>query len=105
MIIINKGEIVADDKLSNLKKGNEGIHVVIVQFKEPIDKHLLEKIKEISSIEQLSTFNFKLSTLNPETVRKQILELSLQHNLNIVSLQSESQSLEEVFRSLTQKAE
>jgi len=29
----------------------------------------------------------------------------LQNNLNIVSLQSENQSLEEVFRSLTQKAE
>jgi len=29
--------------------------------------------------------------------------LSLQHNLNIVSLQSENQSLEDVFRSLTGK--
>lgn len=110
VIIINKGEIVADDKLSNLKKGNEGIHVVLVQFKEPIDKHLLEKIKEISGIEQVTPANFKsdsyrISTANPEAVRKQILELSLQHNLNIVSLQSESPSLEEVFRSLTQKAE
>jgi len=37
-------------------------------------------------------------------VRKQILEISLQNNLNIVSLQSENQSLEEVFRSLTQKS-
>jgi ABC-2 type transport system ATP-binding protein len=34
-------------------------------------------------------------------VRKQLLEMALQHNLNIVSLQSENQSLEEVFRSLT----
>jgi hypothetical protein len=29
----------------------------------------------------------------------------LQHNLNIVSLHSESQSLEDVFRALTQEAE
>ena len=105
VIIINKGEIVANDKLSNLKKGNEGNHAVIVQFKESIDKHLLENIKDISNIEQITTSNFKLRTSNPEIVRKQILELSLQHNLNIVSLQSESQSLEDVFRSLTQKAE
>src|ERR1044071_3304174 len=42
VIIINKGEIVANDKLSTLKKGNETKHVVIVQFKESIDKHLLE---------------------------------------------------------------
>ncbi len=105
VIIINKGEIVADDKLSNLQKGKKDQHVVIVQFKEPVDKKIFDEMNEIISIEQPQTSNFKLQTSNPEAVRKQILELSLQHNLNIVSLQSESQSLEEVFRSLTQNAE
>ena len=42
--------------------------------------------------------------MEPEELRKQILELSLQHNLNIVSLQSENVSLEEVFKELTTKA-
>ena len=37
-----------------------------------------------------------------EIFARQILELALRHNLNIVSLQSENQSLEDVFRSLTQ---
>ena len=105
VIIINKGELVADDKLSNLQTRGKGNQVVIVEFKENVDKHLLENIKEISGIQQVTATNFKLQTSNPEAVRKQILELSLQHNLNIVSLQSESQSLEDVFRSLTQKAE
>jgi ABC-2 type transport system ATP-binding protein len=110
VIIIHKGELVADDKLSNLQTQRKGSQVVIVQFKEEVDKHLLENIKESSSIQQITTTNLKsdsyrIQTSNPEVVRKQILELSLQHNLNIVSLQSESQSLEDVFRSLTQKAE
>jgi len=105
VIIINKGEIVADDKLSNLQKGKRDTHVVVVNFKEPVDKSLLETIKDADSVEQLRTTNFKLETSNPESVRKQILEISLQNNLNIVSLQSENQSLEEVFRSLTQKGE
>lgn len=105
VIIINKGEIVADDKLSNLKRGNDEVHLVLVTFKEEIDKHLLENLNDVSEVEQLQTTNFKLKTKNPEVVRKQILELALQHNLNIVSLQSESLSLEDVFRSLTQKAE
>jgi ABC-2 type transport system ATP-binding protein len=101
VIIINKGEIVADDKLSNLQKGNKDKHVVVVQFKESVDKSLLEKLNDVSIVEEPQPSYFKLQTSNPETVRKQVLELSLQHNLNIVSLQSESQSLEEVFRSLT----
>ena len=105
VIIINKGQLVADDKLSNLQSRSKGNQVVIVEFKENIDKHLLEQVKEVSNIEQVSPSTLKLQTSNPEIVRKQIFELSLQHNLNIVSLQSESQSLEHVFRALTQKAE
>src|SRR6185436_7243263 len=110
VIIINKGEIVANDKLSNLQKGNKDLHIVVVNFKEPVDNALLDMINDVDSVEQLQTTNFKsdsyrIQTSNPESVRKQILEISLQNNLNIVSLQSENQSLEEVFRSLTQKAE
>lgn len=105
VIIINHGQLVADDKLSNLQKGNKEKHIVIVQFKEAIEKGLLEKLNGVESVEEPAPANYKLQTANPEQVRKQILELALQHNLNIVSLQSESQSLEDVFRTLTQKAE
>lgn len=101
VIIIHKGELVADDKMSNLQQRNKDKHVVIVQFKEVIGKDLLEKLNEVNQVDEPQTSNFKLQTSNPEAVRKQIFELALQHNLNIVSLQSESQSLEEVFRNLT----
>jgi ABC-2 type transport system ATP-binding protein len=101
VIIINKGELVADDKLSNLQKINKEIHVVVIQFKREIDKSLLEKLKGVTRIEPSYPFGFKISTSDPEEIRKQILELSLLHDLNIVSLQSENQSLEEIFRTLT----
>ena len=110
VIIINKGELVADDKLSNLQKGNNESHSVVVQFKESIDKELLAQMREVIKVTPIQPSGFKpdsyrVQTANPEIVRKQILELALLHNLNIVSLQSEDQSLEEVFRSLTQKTE
>ena len=101
VIIINKGNIVADDQLINLQKANKNSHTVIVQFKEAVNKDLLENLREVKTVQQLATGNWHLATDNPESVRKQLLELSLQHNLNIVSLQSESHSLEEVFRNLT----
>lgn len=101
VIIINKGNIVADDKLSNLQKGKTDKHAVMVEFKETVDITTLKTIKEVTSIEQLQTTNYKLITTNPESVRKQLLELSLKNNLNIVSLQSESNTLEDIFRNLT----
>jgi len=105
VIIIDKGRLVADDSLDNLQKATKKSHAVIIRFKEDVGKEVIEKIREVSFVEQTTGSTFKLQTPNPEVVRKQILELALLHNLNIVSLQSEEQSLEDVFRSLTQKTE
>jgi ABC-2 type transport system ATP-binding protein len=100
VIIINKGEIVADNKLSNLRKASSS-NIVKVNFKETIESQLLENLPSAMSVVKTDMNNWELATDNPEQLRKQIFELSLQHNLNIISLHSESQSLEEVFRSLT----
>ena len=102
VIIINKGKIVADDQLSNLQQLNQNKHIVIVRFGESVDHLLLENIRDVENIQNLQPGMYKLSTQNPDAVKKQLLELSLKHGFNIVSLQSESQRLEEVFRSLTQ---
>ena len=104
VIIINKGELVADDKLSNLRQRSSS-NVVKVSFKESLEKEWLQQLPAAKSVNQIDANNWQLATDNPEQLRKQIFELSLQHNLNIVSLHSESQSLEDVFRSLTQETD
>lgn len=101
VIIINKGKIVADDNLVNLQTVKTDEHIVLVSFKEDISAELLQSLDETISIEQPQPTDFRLRTKNPESVRKQLLELSLKNNLNIVSLQSEQNSLEEIFKTLT----
>jgi len=101
VIIINKGVIVADDTVQNLQKNSNGKQVVVVQFKEAVEKSLLENLESVTTVVLSDKSDFKLQTTNAEAVRKQLLELANQQNLNIVSLQTESQSLEEVFRNLT----
>jgi len=101
VIIINKGVLVADDNLVTLQKGNKNNHIILVEFKEPIEIALLQGLNEVGNVEQSQPHHFKLQTSNPELVRKQLFELALQHNLNIVSLQSENRSLEDIFRNLT----
>jgi len=100
VIIINKGILVADDKLSALRKASSS-NIVKVSFKEAVDAQLLEKLPAVTSIRKADTNNWQLATHDSDQLRKQIMELSLQHNLNIVSLQSENQSLEEIFKTLT----
>lgn len=101
VIIIDKGHIVADDSLDNLRRREKHLHEVLVTFQEPVDIRLLERIKDVTNLAQLEAAHFKFQTALPDSVRKQLLELSLQHNLNIVSLRSESNSLEDIFRNLT----
>lgn len=101
VIIIHKGNIVADDKLANLQTSQKGQHQVSVAFQEPVAIQLLEKIKDVKGVEALTAAHFRLSTTNPDAVRKQLLNLAVEQNLNIVSLQSEGRSLEAIFRSLT----
>ena len=101
VIIINRGNIVADDTLNNLQKANASQQQVMVSFKESVEMNDLSLLNDVSDIKQLSASSFQLSTNNPDAVKKQLLQLSIDKNLNIVSLQSGEQSLEEVFRELT----
>ena len=100
VIIINKGNLVANDTLTNLRKGNS-TNIVKVGFSESIPASQLQELPSAKSVHNTDPNNWQLATDDPESLRKQILELALRHNLNIVSLQSENQSLEEVFRNLT----
>lgn len=101
VIIINRGNIVADDQLQKLQQKNAGQQQVMVSFKEAVNPEILQSITGATAILQLSAASFQVSTNQPELVRKQLMEISLKNNLNIVSLQSESNSLEDIFRSLT----
>ncbi|RYZ27788.1 MAG: gliding motility-associated ABC transporter ATP-binding subunit GldA [Chitinophagaceae bacterium] len=100
VIIINRGKIVADDKLSNLQK-TSSVNIVRVSFKEALEAEWLKRISSAISVNKVDTYTWTIETENPEVVRKGLLQLALDQNLNIVSLQSESKSLEEVFRNLT----
>jgi ABC-2 type transport system ATP-binding protein len=100
VIIINKGTLVADDKLSNLQQKGEA-NFVRVTFKEALEPEWLRRLPGVSTVNKVDAFSWQLGAPNANQLKKQLLELSLQHNLNIVSLQTEGGSLEEIFRSLT----
>ncbi len=100
VIIINKGTLVADDKLSKLQqKGSTDF--VKVSFKEALEAESLNRISGVITVNKLDTFSWQIKSSDANEVKRQLLEMSLQHNLNIVSLQTEGGSLEEIFRRLT----
>lgn len=101
VIIINKGNIVADDRLSNLQRTNGSQQKVMVEFKENVQEEWLQNLPGVSSTDHSNNTVFNIQCADAEVVKKQLLQLSIEKNLNIISLQSESQNLENVFKSLT----
>jgi ABC-2 type transport system ATP-binding protein len=101
VIIINRGKLVADNSLTVLRQGMVSGHTVMVGFKEEIDESFFHQLPSVTHITKIDDHQWELETSEPESIRKQVMELSLQKNLNIVSLQSGGKSLEDVFRQLT----
>lgn len=100
VIIINNGNIVADDQIRNLQQaGNK--QSVIVSFEQAIDKDSLRKIPGVTQLEDLGNFRWKMLTAKPDELRKSIMKWALAQDVNIASLQTESQTMEDVFRSAT----
>lgn len=101
VIIINKGQLIADDTLQNLQQRQAGNGYIQVTFGEPVDAAALEQLPEVTRVVGSEGNTWQLFTGNVEAVRKNLLQFALINNRNILSLQSNSQSLEAIFRQLT----
>jgi ABC-2 type transport system ATP-binding protein len=98
VIIINKGNIVADDTISHLLV-NKHHSQLQLEIKEVVTADIFENIQ---NCQQLNPNTWVFHTDNPEALKRRLFEISLAKNLNIISLQTGSTgSLEGVFRELT----
>jgi ABC-2 type transport system ATP-binding protein len=100
VIIIHQGRIIADNNLGELRKEQTGKFIKVV-LKESITAEAWQGLEQLRGIRKTSDFEWELEAGDPELLKKQLLSLSLQNNWNIVSLQSENRSLEDIFRGLT----
>jgi ABC-2 type transport system ATP-binding protein len=101
VIIINKGQIVADDQLQHLQNSNNQQSVVIVVFADEVEEGWLKGLNGVKEVVRYQAAGYRLQVNDADSVRKQLLSLAVERNLNIVSLQSETSSLESIFRTVT----
>ncbi|MBK7122090.1 MAG: gliding motility-associated ABC transporter ATP-binding subunit GldA [Chitinophagaceae bacterium] len=98
VIIINNGTIVADDKLSSLL-GKKHFNELRLELKEAVTEDIFEGIQ---NIKRLTANSWLFKTDDADSLKRKLIEITLNKNLNIVSLQSESVgNLEDIFRTLT----
>ncbi|MBC7851163.1 MAG: gliding motility-associated ABC transporter ATP-binding subunit GldA [Chitinophagaceae bacterium] len=98
VVIINKGTIVADSQLSSLLKQQSD--ELILELKEKVSPEIFAST---GSAEMINASTWKFKTDDADVLRKKLIDITIQNNLNIISLQTRSGStLESIFRELTQ---
>ena len=99
VIILSKGQIVADDKAKTLQQEFEH-QTVYVEFDSAVTKAQLSKIPNVSKVEALEK-GWLIESVATEDLRKSIAQYAQQQNWLILTLNIEQKSLEEVFKELT----
>ena len=101
VIIINKGGIVADDALGKLQKSKS--NALVVSFAESLQPSLFKELTGIDAVNKITETQWQLAGADVSTIRKQVMQLALDKNLNIISMQEGGGTLEDIFRELTIK--
>jgi ABC-2 type transport system ATP-binding protein len=99
VIIISKGQIVADDKASALQQEIEH-QTVYVEFDTIVSKVQLSKIPGVQQVEALEG-GWLLGTSATEDLRKEVAMFAQQQGWLVLAMRIEQKTLEEVFKELT----
>jgi len=99
VIIISKGQIVADDKASALQQEIEH-QTVYVEFDTVVSKAQLSKIPGVQQVEALEG-GWLLGTSATEDLRKEVAMFAQQQGWLVLAMRIEQKTLEEVFNELT----
>lgn len=101
VIIINKGNIVADNKLEQILRSHGKSETIVVQFGTSINVEQLRLISGVSEILALENFTYKVISNGNVDLRPEIFRFAADHNLSLIGLRQEENSLENIFRDLT----
>jgi ABC-2 type transport system ATP-binding protein len=99
-IIIDRGNIVADNSLENLRKTSEGVVSIRVQFGSEVQAKDFKNIVGFQQATALGNNTWRIEGQHPE-FRQQVSHFALAANLEVLELVTEKNSLEEIFRKLT----
>lgn len=100
-IIINKGKIVADDKISILQGKASGSNALRIEFRDPVHSDLLRKLEGVKQVDMIEEKRFVITGGNLADIKEKVFQLAVEHKTIIVSMQEQEQKLESVFRELT----
>lgn len=99
VIVINKGKIVADTSLNELRMTSS--QIIEVAFDLRIEEQFVNQLPNLKSAMNTFDFTWELTFETSDDMRSQVFDFAQQQGLKILQLNTVNKGLEELFLELT----
>lgn len=100
VLIINRGQLVANDPIDRLQSRLAGEAIVTVEFKQKVDQKRLLSITGVKAVKPLGK-RWQLISDKDRDIREAVFSFAVTNQLSLLELHKEEISVEDVFRRLT----
>lgn len=99
VLIINKGNIVADKKLSELRDGQD--QVLVVEFDFRVEEAFLNKLPNVILVKNIGGFVYEITFNTSNDMRPVVFDFAHDNQLKTLQLSRKNKNLESLFTELT----
>ena len=99
VVIISKGEIVADKKLAELREGKE--QIIEVEFDYRVEEVLLQQLPSVARVHNTGGFVYEITFTTDADMRPAVFDFAHDNKLRTLQLSRKNKNLESLFTELT----
>ncbi len=99
VIIINKGKLVADKKLEELRESEE--QIIEVEFDYRVEEQLLNQLPNVSNVKNTGGFVYEITFATSKDMRPAVFDFAHDNTLKTLQLSRKNKNLESLFSELT----
>lgn len=100
VLIINKGILVADKKLSDLRNDEE--QIIEVEFDYRVEEAFLNKLPNVAKVKNIGGFVYEITFNTSTDMRPAVFDFAHDNKLKTLQLSRKNKNLESLFTELTQ---
>jgi ABC-2 type transport system ATP-binding protein len=101
VIVIDYGKIVANKTTVEMHQNNTNIQVISIEFDSNINKNIFNEVPGILNAVCIKGNLWNIKAATDKDIRPELFKLAVKHNITVLSMNIEEQSLEETFHQLT----
>lgn len=101
VVIINQGNLVADDTIGHLQSATTGESVITVEFQSKVPHQALKGLKGAKEIRHQSGHRYQILADANTDLRAAVFDFAVAQNVKLLEMRKEVFEMDEVFQRLT----